>query len=293
MRILISALSFKNFTGSEMSTLELAKELVKTGNVVHIYSPNVGQPMLDLATKAGIYVTNAMPAYKYDILHLQHKPVAEQVLQAHPNTPAVMHVRSEVIPIYEVPVIHPNVMKYIAVRDSIAAYISSYGILNEDIAVIDNPFDTDRFNTNYEFSGNTRERILFVGTMDYLRKDMLFDIARLCKNTHRDLWLVGQEGVYLKDLKKVCMLTHFGVRQDVESFYKIVDYTVGIFKGRTTIEGWLCDVPAWIYTVDLRGKVKTKKLLRPPEDMDKYSATHSALKVMELYKSIKVKNSEA
>ena len=89
------------------------------------------------------------------------------------------------------------------------------------------------------------------------------------------------------------MLTHFGVRQDVESFYKIVDYTVGIFKGRTTIEGWLCDLPAWIYTVDSRGKVKTKKLLQPPEDMDKYSATHSALKVMELYKSIKVKNSEA
>jgi len=295
MKILITIQVFANYTGSEVSTLELAKQLVKQGNEVVIVAAVVGNPMFEKAIDAGIDVYDIQHLRgSYDIIHYQHKPITLEVLKLYGNTDAVMHVRSEVIPDYEAPVIHDSIKAYISIRDSITDYIQSYGISAEDIVHIDNPFDTDRFNSCYEFSGGTRERILFVGTMDYLRKAMLFDAARLCRETQKDLWIVGEDsGGYLKELEQKCILSYFGVRQDVESFYKIVDYTVGINNGRTTTEGWLMDVPAWVYIVDNRGRIKSKKLVSPPIDLRKYSAEYSCLKVMALYNSIKAINDKS
>jgi len=288
MKILFSVLSLRNYTGSEVSTYELARQLVKQGNAVTIYSPNVGQPMLGKAEQEGIYVTTVMPAYRYDILHLQHGKIAEQVLASHPSTPAVNHVRSEVIPQWEYPVKHPNVKKYISIRNSITEYCVNKGVERQKIVEIPNGFDTQRFNTDYEFSGNTRERILFVGTLDHLRKEMLYDIAKLCKNTHKSLWIIGADtGGYLKDLQKHYNIEYFGVREDVENFYKICDYTVGVFDGRTTIEGWLCGVPAWLYVVDTSGKIKTKKVVEPPVNTQKYSLENHAKAVLEVYNEVK------
>ncbi|MFW5847969.1 MAG: hypothetical protein ACOCVF_03550, partial [bacterium] len=220
----------------------------------------------------------------FDIIHINHKPIGEMILQMYPNTPAVMHVRSEVIPVYEEPIIHPVIKKYISIRDSITEYIKGFGISEDLITHIDNPFDTTRFNTNYEPIKNDREVVLFVGTHDYLRKAMLFDLVDKTREKNQDLWLVGEHNSYVDELVDNKHVHYFGVVSDVENYMKKCDYTAGIFNGRTTIEGFLCGKPAIIYYVDKEGNILNSEIVEVPDDIEKYSATFSAKKVFILYK---------
>ncbi|MFW6246924.1 MAG: glycosyltransferase, partial [bacterium] len=204
LKVLICCQFFKNLTGSEMSNYELSKELVKLGCDVTVVSSLIGEPLMSKAVKAGVKVYGLANAPNYgvgqdnklvflnnevdfDIIHINHKPIGEMILQMYPNTPAVMHVRSEVIPVYEEPIIHPVIKKYISIRDSITEYIKGFGISEDLITHIDNPFDTTRFNTNYEPIKNDREVVLFVGTHDYLRKAMLFDLVDKTREKNQDL----------------------------------------------------------------------------------------------------------
>jgi len=62
--------------------------------------------------------------------------------------------------------------------------------------------------------------------------------------------------------------------------------TAGIQLGRTTIEGWLCGKPGWIYQVDSNGGILTKNLHDPPQDVEKYYADNVAKQIKEKYVEI-------
>jgi hypothetical protein len=306
LNICICCLSFAGLTGSEMSTFELAREHRKNGHQVTIIANQVGQPLIGKAEKLGIKVTDLAHAPNYipqhnrslvfhrneadfDILHLQHLPVAKNVVNMYPNTPAVMHVRSEVIPNLEEPLIHPMIKKYISIRPPITDFIQTFGVKREQIVEIPNPFDYTRFNTNYKVTPKAKKAVLFVGTCDYLRKAMLFDQARKTSEIDWELWIVGEDSMgYIKDLKMMgSHVIYHGVRQDVEVFTKKCDQTTGIMLGRTTIEGFMCGKEGWIYNVDKEGKILEEPKLHPvPDDVDKYRADNSANLVMNLYQSI-------
>lgn len=306
LRVLICCQFFKNYTGSEISNYELAKGLKEIGCDVTVISTIVGDPVETKAKKAGIKVYNIAQAPNYivnqekqqlqffknqaefDIIHINHKPIGQQILQMYPNTPAVMHIRSEVIPKFEEPIIHPMIKRYISIRDSITEYIKTFGIDKDKIVHIDNPFDTDRFNTNYKSYPNQKEIILFVGTLDYLRKNILFDLRDMTKENGQELWIVGSNNDnYLNDLLLYNMhVQYFGVQSNVEDYIKKCDYTAGIFKGRTTIEGFLCGKPSWIYKVDKNGNILSKELTQVPDDLEKYKSSFSAEKVFILYDNI-------
>lgn len=303
LRVLICCQFFKNLTGSELSILELSKQLVKQNYDVTIISALVGDPLLSEAKKAGIkvYPITNIPGFRvqgnniaytrneleFDILHLNHKPISEIVLQLFPNTPAVMHVRSEVIPGIEEPIKHPMIKKYISNRESITEFIKTFDIEEKNILLVDIPFNTSKFNTDYEEIKNEKEVVLFVGTHDYLRKEMLFDLVEKTKENNQELWLIGanHEG-YAIELEKHDHVKYLGIKENIEEYVKKCDYTAGILKGRTTIEGWLCGKPGWVYIVDKEGKVLSKELVDVPEDIDKHDSEVSTKKILDLYEQI-------
>jgi glycosyltransferase involved in cell wall biosynthesis len=304
LRVLICCQFFKNYTGSEVSNYELSRELVKLGCDVTLISSMVGEPLRSKAIKNGVkvYSYSDLPNYKlnsegqfqfiknekeFDIIHINHKPIGDVILQLYPNTPAVMHVRSEVIPTFEEPIINPMIKRYISIRETITEYITSFGISGDKIVEIDNPFDTSRFNTDYKPVKNEKEVVLFIGTLDHLRRKILEDLIEMTNNNNQELWIIGADNMnYVTDLQQAQHVKYLGVKSNVEKYIKKCDYTAGIFKGRTTIEGFLCGKRGWIYYVDKDGKILNKELREVPADVEKYKSDFSAKKVFTLYEEV-------
>ena len=303
LRVLICCQFFKNYTGSEVSNYELSRELVKLGCDVTLISSSVGEPLLSKATRNGVKVHSYinLPNYiadqegklnfikneaEFDIIHINHKPIGELILQLYPNTPAVMHVRSEVIPVFEEPIINPVIKRYISIRESITDYIKTFGIGGDKIVSIDNPFDYNRFNRNYKPVKNPKEIVLFIGTLDHLRKNILMDLVEMTKENNQELQIIGADnGGYANELVGD-HVKYLGIKSNVEDYLKKCDYTAGIFKGRTTIEGFLCGKPGWIYAVDKAGNILNKILQPVPTDIEKYRSDFSAKKVFSLYEEV-------
>ena len=122
--------------------------------------------------------------------------------------------------------------------------------------MIHNPIDSGRFKI-YE-NVKTKPFVLFVGTIDYLRKNTIYDLVEYTKENNKQLWLVGtNKSDYLDDL-----LSNDNVKECEE--------TASILMGRTTIEGWLCGKSGWIYQIDDQGNILNKELNDVPSDVEKY-----------------------
>ena len=53
--------------------------------------------------------------------------------------------------------------------------------------------------------------------------------------------------------------------------------------GRTTIEGWMCGKPGWIYKVDSGGFILSKEKLDPPVDLEKFYTLNVANQIKTEY----------
>ena len=297
LKILISCLSFRTFTGSEMYVYELSKKLKSLGHDVTVCS-EIGGPLTLKANNEGIktvsikeppgfklgdgksviqtpqgsYVSQINQLYfvkdtNFDLIITQHTPIARYMCQLYPSIDKINIIHSEkairsATEMLEEPFIHESIRKYVAIRPPIKDHLmNKFSIDESKIDVVYNPFDENRFNTkNTSDNGYT----LFVGTIDYLRKEMLFDITEQTKNEGRDLYLVGADhGNYLSDLLKYDHVKKFDPVYDIEKFTKKCHNTVGILLGRTTIEGWMCGKPGWIYYVDDDGYILNKEYTEP------------------------------
>ena len=315
LKVLLGVLNFQGLTGSEISTLELAKGLSHNGCDVSIISINVSPEFDKICKKYNIktYTTNNPPGYivgdgikilngsqgqiktkrgvyykttnvDYDVIQTNHKPISEFLLHLYPTNKFVTVVRSEVIDL-ENPVPNKNIKKYIAIRPSIKEHIiNNFEITENDVEVIYNPFDTNRF-IKKKPPNNEKETILFVGTMDYLRKQPIKDLIEKINREDKILWLVGRDtmGYATKFSNEYKNVKYFGESDKIEQFYHKCDITAGIFLGRTTIEGYLCGKPGWIYYVDKEGNIKDKKLTDVPENLDIFKKEYSVNKFKDVY----------
>jgi glycosyltransferase involved in cell wall biosynthesis len=316
IKVLLSCLFFKTFTGSEMYVYELAKGLKKLNCDVTILSDINGQ-LSSIAKTQGIKVLpfHEAPGYKlgdgkwgintpqgiqasqpnimykiseveYDIIHTQHTPVTNQMCQMYPNIDKISTIHSEVIEL-ENPVIDEKIKKYICIRPEIQDHIvSKFEIDKTKTEVVYNPIDNNRFNTkNVKDDGY----VLFVGTIDYLRENTIKDLVEYTKEIGKELWLVGEnKSNYLEDLLKSSHVKYYNATNKVETFVKNCSETAGILLGRTTIEGWLCGKPGWIYNVDESGYILNKEKHEVPEDINKFNSLEVAKKIKEEY--IKILN---
>jgi glycosyltransferase involved in cell wall biosynthesis len=316
LKVLLSCLFFKTFTGSEMYVYELARGLKKLNCDVTVVS-DVDGPLSKLAQQQGIKTlpfvlspgfkmgdgkwgfntpqgfqpTTPNVMYKtsevnYDIIHTQHTPVTNQICQMYPNIPKISTIHSEVISL-EDPVINDTIVKYICIRPEIQEHIiNNFKIDKNSTEVIYNPIDTDRFNTkNIKDEGY----VLFVGSIDYLREYAIKDLVDYSKSIGKELWLVGENKAnYLTSLLENSHVKHFPSTNKVEKFVKNCSETAGILLGRTTIEGWMCGKSGWIYDVDKYGKIINKERFDIPEDVNRFNSLDVAKKIKEEY--IKILN---
>jgi glycosyltransferase involved in cell wall biosynthesis len=311
LKVLLSCISFRNFTGSELYVYELAKSLMKLNCSVTVLS-QVGGPLTDMAKKIGIKCLpfeNA-PGFKlgdgqwgmntpegftpstpnmlyrvsevdYDIIHFQHKPVAERILSMYPELPKIAAIHSEVISL-EDPVKDDTIKKYIAIRPEIKEHmVNNFDIPEEMIEVIYNPVDNEKFKVKEVSEENY---VLFVGTIDYLRKEAILDLIEYTREIGKELWLVGENnGNYLENILLEEHVKHFPSTWKIEDFILKSYETAGIQLGRTTIESWMCGKSSWIYKVDSGGFILSKEKYEPPTDIEKYYTMNVAQQIKDEY----------
>jgi hypothetical protein len=312
LNVLIGCLFFQKFTGSEMYVFELAKNLINLNCNVTIIASETNGPLVLMATKLGIIVKNIKDApgfklgdgkwmmmtnngpqpstpnvyYKmsevhYDIIHCQHKPIVETLNVLYPTTDKICTIHSEVIEL-ENPVIHDSIKRYIAIRPEIKEHIiNNFSISENIIDVVYNPIDETKF---YNKNLKTENYILFVGSIDYLREQSIKDLVLYSKEQGKELWLVGEnKSNYLQELLQNSHVKHFPPTLDVDKYIHKCSETSGILLGRTTIEGWMCGKPGWIYNVDSSGNILNKNLFDIPENIDKFKSSNVSKKIKKLY----------
>jgi len=236
----------------------------------------------------GQVVSNPNTFYKtsevsFDIIHTQHKPITEKVCSLYPTIPKITTIHSEVIDL-ENPFIHESIEEYIAIRPEIKDYLINRFEIDENlIDVIYNPIDGSRFNEKNTTEG---DYVLFVGTIDYLRKQTIEDLVEYTKSIGKELWVVGKrnpQNDYIIEVLKNPHVKHFDDNYNVEKYVKNCYQTAGIQLGRTTIEGWLCGKQGWIYKVDNSGNIIDKSLNDPPVDKCKFISTEVVKKIKQKY----------
>ena len=316
IKVLIGCLNFNSYTGSELHFYELAKELTKQGCEVSVCSNLMGGDLAKRASTFGIklYNLNEPPGYKlgdgkwilktpqgdipsrentlyaiaptnFDILHLSHKPIVEHLMKLYPDVPVISTIHSEVIEL-EYPVISDRIKKYIAIRPEIKEFlIDRFSIASDKIDVIYNPIDSTRFK-NISTKKRDKKRLVFIGTMDYLRENTIKDLINA--NQDYEIYLVGKNnGINIENLiAGRDNVKYFPPTWNVEKYIQDCDETAGILLGRTTIESWMCGKPAWIYDVDAQGNIKSKTLNQVPSDIGKFAGNKVAHDTIEEYKAI-------
>jgi hypothetical protein len=311
IKVLLSCLFFRGFTGSELYVYELAKSLMKLNCSVTVLS-QIGGPLTDMAKKIGIKCLSfeESPGFKlgdgvwgfetpnghqvsilnnlykvsetdYDIVHIQHKPVAERILNMYPELDKIYSIHSEVISL-EDPVKDPSIKKYIAIRPEIKSHmIDKFQIPEEMIDVIYNPIDNEKFKST---DIPSEDYVLFVGTIDYLRKESILDLMEYTREISKELWLVGENnGNYLDNILLEPHVKHFSSTWNIENYISKSFETAGVQLGRTTIESWMCGKPSWIYKVDSEGFILSKERFNPPSDIEKYFTMNVAQQIKNEY----------
>jgi hypothetical protein len=314
LKVLISCLFFRTFTGSELYVYELAKGLQKENCDVTVMS-QIGGPLTDMAKKAGVkcITFEQAPGFKlgdgvwtfdagngvqtstpnmmyrisdvnFDLIHMQHKPVAERMIQFYPEIDKIYSIHSEVIEL-EDPITHKSIKKYIAIRPEIKNYmINNFEIPEKDIEVIYNPVDNEKFKSK---PSKVQNAVLFVGTIDYLRRETIMDLIEYTKDNDKELWLMGEDKQnYLSTILTQSHVKHFNPNWNVEKLINECDETAGIQLGRTTIESWLCGKPSWIYKVNSFGNIESKEKFDPPTDLEKYHVNNVVKQIKEQYLKI-------
>ena len=314
LKVLISCLFFRTFTGSELYVYELAKGLLKENCDVTVMS-QIGGPLTDMAKRAGIkcITFEQAPGFKlgdgvwtfdagngvqtstpnmmyrisdvnFDLIHMQHKPVAERMIQFYPEIDKIYSIHSEVIEL-EDPITHESIKKYIAIRPEIKDHmINNFEIPEKDIEVIYNPVDNEKFKSK---SSKVQNAVLFVGTIDYLRRETIMDLIEYTKDNDKELWLMGEDKQnYLPTILTQSHVKHFNPNWNVEKLINDCSETAGIQLGRTTIESWLCGKPSWIYKVNSYGNIVSKERFDPPTDLEKYHANNVVKQIKEQYLKI-------
>ena len=75
-------------------------------------------------------------------------------------------------------------------------------------------------------------------------------------------------------------------RWDTENMVQCMDFTAGILLGRTTLEGWCCDVPGYMYLIDINGNILSIDSTAPEKIKKLCNSKYVAQQHINLYQSI-------
>lgn len=284
MRLLIAIGQFRFLTGSEMHVYELSRELTRRGHHVTVVS-NIGGEITERARNNGVevYGFQDLPhGLSFDVMHLNQYEPARYALERFPDTPAVATVHSE-YPV-EQPLMDGRIRKYICVRPSVQEkVVRDYGIPLEKTEVIHNGIDCERFHARDLPPRRERKLVVFPGTVDPLRRASRVHLIERSRHEGFDVWFIGDHHDSHMESDPPPTVKYMPSTWNIEDYLRQADETAGILLGRTTIEGWACGKPGWIYDVDLAGNIRSVALHSPPPDMGKYDIRNVTDRVLELY----------
>jgi len=319
LKVLLGCMNYNGLTGSEISTFELSKSLKQNGCDVHVYS-NIGGILEKKAKKLGIklHPLDTPPGYKkgdgkwmlnvngkvvpsdknklykikdinFDIIQINHQPIGKTLLNLFPNNKFVNIVRSRMLPV-EYPLIDSKIKKYIAINEVVEKFmVEEHSEINvDDVKMIYNITENKKVNKKH-FTTDLENFVLLPGTMNYLRKDMVYDITEKTKLWGKKLVLVGNDNDfgYAKKLSKENEhVIYYDEMSDLSELFEKCDKICGLYLGRTLIEGFKYNKKGIGYLVDSEGDIEEIKDDIFPEDMNLFNTDYITEQYINLYKEV-------
>ena len=274
MKILLTCLSYREFTGSELYFYELSAALAGAGHDVSLYSPFVGSPLKDktknihFPTKEEIHQTN------YNLVIFSHGSVTWDYIKDIKADKIINVIHSEVLDLEE-PVVNDKIDSYVGIRPSIVDFVKNK--VSKPVNLIYNPFDFNRFNVKQcKKKKNIKDKVvLFPGSLDYLRFQPLKYLLDLAEKQNFKVLHVGRNDYSTVHPRFVTQEPIW----NIEKYYKQCDIVSGIFLGRTSIEGLLCGKKVLQFDVDKTGKIK-KVYWHTEENLQKFNKHNVAAKFL-------------
>jgi len=285
MKILLGCLNANGLGGSELYHYELTRELDALGHDVTLFTLRpidwTDQVRLKLEHVRQLDLTNLDTTEKFDIIVASQPDVNIFMLNHFPSSPLVSIIHSEIRS--EDPILDSRISHYIAIRQPIAdMLINDYRIPADKVSLIYNPIDHDRFNsidsTKFEKTSG-----IFVGeVLDPIRIKAVQHLVAQCIENDWDLYLMSESRYDFKHPN----IKYIDKRWDTENMVQCMDFTAGILLGRTTLEGWCCDVPGYMYLIDINGNILSIDSTAPEKIKKLCNSKYVAQQHINLYQSI-------
>jgi len=272
VNILLSCFSFKEYTGSEIYFYELATAFQAADHDVYLFCPTHGEPLANKVENMFFVDEKTVNNIEYDLVIFSHGCVVWEYIKNVRSKRFINVVHSEVIEL-EQPVNNSKIDLYVGIRPSIVNFINSYfsfykiKIPVSNVKLIYNPFDFTRFNAlNCNKNKSIKDKVvLFPGTLDRLRYEPIKYLLGLSEKANFKVIHVGTPYYSIVHPN----FSTFEATWNLEKYYKQCDIVSGIFLGRTSIEGLLCDKQVFQFDVDHKGNIK-KAYWHTEEDLDKF-----------------------
>jgi hypothetical protein len=285
MKILLGCLNANGLGGSELYHYELAWELDAAGHDVTLFTLRqidwTDQVRLKLQHVGQLDLTNLDVSEKFDIIVASQPQVNLFMLEQFKDTPIISIIHSEIRS--EDPVLDSRIAHYIAIRQPIAdMLITEYGIPASKVSLIYNPINQTRFNANdavklERYSG------IFVGeVLDPIRFQAVHHLVKECIANDWDLYLMSDSRYNFNHPN----IKYVDKRWHTETVVKTMHFTAGILLGRTTLEGWSCDIPGYMYIIDIHGNIQSIETEAPDYIKELCNSRYVAEQHTQLYKSI-------
>ena len=284
MKILLACLNANGLGGSELYHYELARELDAAGHDVTLFTLRqidwMDQTRLKLQHVRQLDLTNLDTSEKYDIIVASQPDVNLFMLEHFKDTPIISIIHSEIRS--EDPVLDPRISHYIAIRKPIAdMLINDYKIPKDKVSLIYNPIDRSRFNSN-EAEKLERYSGIFVGeVLDPIRFNAVRHIVQQCIENDWDLYIMSESRYDFNHPN----IKYVDKRWDTENLVQMMNFTAGILLGRTTLEGWSCDVPGYMYIIDIHGNIQAIETTAPDYIKQLCDSKYVAEQHIQLYKT--------
>lgn len=148
MKILITNHHLHEFTGTEISTLTLAKYLKKAKNNITVYAKYLHQDLTKSFKHLNIPVVNDLELiknHKFDIIHIQHNICAFEIKKYFPNTPLIMWIHAISSYLEKPPFFDLNISKFLVNNKEAFNHLSKTGLQKNKIIVYRNIVDPEKF----------------------------------------------------------------------------------------------------------------------------------------------------
>jgi hypothetical protein len=249
--------------GSELYHYELLMGLSKFNGLDITFathtSPNLSFHLYQDLINNGIKVKSLTELQEEFDLIVASQPYPNSFLcYKYPNTPKISIIHSVLRS--EDAVMHESIKHYIAVQPDIYRGLKNkYNIKVKNISLIYNPIDETRFR-KYPRHRSSLNGVLVGEINDPLRYPMINHIVKECIEENMELTIISRSKYDFNN-----SLIHIQDQcYNTEDYLKYANFTVGL-GGRTTIEGWMCGIPSYIYKVNSYGDILDIQLKYPPK----------------------------